>query len=92
MKFGSIDLTKLSFTIVMTRTVKDEKIDDKEEYLNVKIKITQVAINKILSPYDKANKIPKYVATPFPPLNFNQIGNKWPKKTIKAETWVYSVK
>ena len=78
-------MTKLSFTIVMTRTVKDEKIDDKEEYLNVKIKIIQVAINKILSPYDKANKIPKYVATPFPPLNFNQTGNKWPRKIHNEE-------
>ena len=85
MKFGSIDLTKLSFTIVMTRTVKDEKIDDKEEYLNVKIKITQVAINKILSPYDKANKIPKYVATPFPPLNLSQTGKMCAKKVTKAD-------
>ena len=35
--------------------------------------------------YDNANKIPKKVATPFPPLNFNQIGKRCPRKTNKAD-------
>ena len=30
-------------------------------------------------------RIPTYVATPFPPLNFSQIGNTWPKNTLSEE-------
>ena len=30
---------------------------------------------------EKDNKIPKNTATPFPPLNFNQIGKICPTKT-----------
>ena len=29
--------------------------------------------------------MPKYVATPLPPLNFNHTGNTCPMKTDKAE-------
>ena len=45
-------------------------------------------------PYIKftLKRIPTYVATPFPPLNFNQIGKTCPKKTIKAERCKYSEK
>ena len=32
-----------------------------------------------------ASKIPKKVATPFPPLNFNQIGNRCPRKANNAD-------
>ena len=50
-------------------------IDDSDEYL-VKTNITnqlviKIAPNKIFI----ENKIPTYVATPFPPLNLSQIGN-----------------
>ena len=31
------------------------------------------------------NNIPIYVATPFPPLNFNQIGNTCPINTVNDE-------
>ena len=62
-------------------TVKDENIEAKDEYLNIKNTTIQVAINKKLNWWDKANKIPRYVATPLPPLNFNHIGKIWPKKT-----------
>ena len=37
-------------------------------------------------------RIPTYVATPFPPLNFNQIGKRCPKKTERLETNIYSGK
>ena len=36
--------------------------------------------------------IPKYVATPFPPLNFTHIGNKCPKKTHSEEINIISGK
>ena len=65
-------------------TVIEENIDDTDEYLNIKDTTAHVNINKIPSDNDKANNIPKYVATPFPPLNCNQTGNICPKKTIKA--------
>ena len=64
------------------RTVSEENIDDNDEYLNIKDTTTQVKINKKLSCNDRANKIPRYVATPFPPRNLSQIGNMCPKKTI----------
>ena len=38
------------------------------------------------------NKIPTYVATPFPPLNFNQIGNTCPKKAHNEEMYIDSWK
>ena len=58
-KFGSIALTAFSLNKVITNTVKEENIDDNEEYLNIKETTTHVKINKILNPYDKANKIPR---------------------------------
>ena len=85
-KFGSIALMAFSLNTVTTSTVNEEKIEDKEEYLNIKDTIIHVKINKKLNPYDKANNMPRYVATPFPPLNLNQIGKICPKKAIKAES------
>ncbi len=58
-KFGSIALTTFSLNRVITRTVKEENIDDKEEYLKIKETVTQVKINKTLNPSDKANRIPR---------------------------------
>ena len=51
---------------------------------------SQVKINKILNWRDKANNIPRYVATPFPPLNFNQIGNRCPKNANRDAKWINS--
>ena len=59
MKFGSIALTAFSLNKVITNTVKEENIDDNEEYLNIKETTAHVKINKTLNPYDKANKIPR---------------------------------
>ena len=75
MKFGFIALIALNFNTEITKTVNEANIEDREEYLKIKETITHVKINKRLSVIEKANKIPKYVATPFPPLNFNHIGN-----------------
>ena len=59
MKFGSIALTAFSLNKVITSTVKEEKIDDKEEYLNINETATHVKINRKPSSYDKANNTPR---------------------------------
>ena len=38
-----------------------------------------------------ANRIPTYVATPFPPLNFNHIGNTWPRNALNEAKYKKSV-
>ena len=43
-----IDFKKFSLTKVTTSTVKDEKIDDTDEYLNINKTTSQVKINKKL--------------------------------------------
>ena len=58
-KFGLIALTAFSLNKVITNMVKEENIEDTEEYLNIKKTTTQVKINKILNAYDKANRIPR---------------------------------
>ena len=58
-KFGSSALIAFSLNKVTTNTAKEENIDDKEEYLNIRETANQVKINKALKPYDKANKIPR---------------------------------
>ena len=52
--------------------------DDKDDFLNIKaIKSHEI---KIIVPRNKlkANRHPRIVATPLPPLNFNQIGKQCP--------------
>ena len=72
--FGLIAKVTFSVIKVTINIVKEEKIDDNEEYLKIKETVNQVKINNAANPYDNAHKIPKKVATPFPPLNFNQTG------------------
>ena len=55
-------------------------IDDKDEYLKINKKINQTDPNIIANLKDKHKIMPKYVATPLPPLNFNQIGKICPTK------------
>ena len=47
----------------------------KEEYLEIKNIINQQIPNTKPKIIFKEKSIPTYVATPFPPLNFNQTGN-----------------
>ena len=75
-----------------TKTVNDENMDETEEYLNINETTSHVKINNKLNCKDKANNIPKYVATPFPPLNFSHTGNKCPKKTNNEEKRINSGK
>ena len=66
-----IIISLIKFT---TKTVNVAKIDDKEEYLNINETTIQVKINNKDKDKERAIIIPKYVATPLPPLNFNQTG------------------
>tara|TARA_B100000214_G_scaffold198548_1_gene143708 strand:+ start:597 stop:782 length:186 start_codon:yes stop_codon:yes gene_type:complete len=50
-------------------------IEESEENLYIKYVINQVIINIKDAIGLIITSIPTYVATPFPPLNFNQIGN-----------------
>ena len=69
-----IDFNTLTFIKETINTVKDANIDDKEEYLNTNETTNHVKINKKLNCKDKANNLPRYVASPLPHLNFNQRG------------------
>ena len=69
-----MEVRAVSLIELTTKTVNDPNIEDKEEYLKIRDTTNHVKINKKLNWIDKANNIPRYVATPFPPLNFNQIG------------------
>ena len=81
----SIDRIAVSFIKVITNTVKDENIEDRDEYRNISETISQVNVNSRLIGIDSAIKIPRYVATPFPPLNFNHIGKTCPKKARRHD-------
>jgi hypothetical protein len=59
-------------------------MDDSEEYLNKKDKVSHETPKIIANLYDKANIIPKYVATPFPPLKFNHTGKICPTRHASA--------
>ena len=74
-----------SFMKAIVNTVIEAKIEDKEEYLNIKATVIQVNINSNVKLYDRANKTPIKVATPFPPLNFSHIGKMCPRKTSNAD-------
>ena len=54
--------------------MKLDNNEDKDEYLEKKYTNNQLTIKINPKVIFIQNKIPKYVATPFPPLNFNQIG------------------
>ena len=66
-------------------TIKLPIIEEREENLNIKYVVNHVIINIKDAIGLIITSIPTYVATPFPPLNFNQIGKTCPKKTINAE-------
>ena len=64
-------------------TIKLPIIEEREENLNIKYVVNHVIINIKDAIGLIITSIPTYVATPFPPLNFNQIGNTWPIKILK---------
>ena len=64
-------------------TIKLPIIEEREENLNIKYVVNHVIINIKDAIGLIITSIPTYVATPFPPLNFNQIGNTCPIKILK---------
>ena len=82
----------ISLNELTMKTVRAANIDDKEEYLKMRDITNHVNINSKLNWIDKANRIPRYVATPLPPLNCNQMGNMWPKKVERHDKWTKSLK
>ena len=83
---------QLLIIIVQNKTVKDPIIQDSEEYLKIKnIKIQEIP-KTIANGKDKAIIIPRYTATPCPPLNFNQTGKICPIKQINADKKTKSLK
>ncbi len=83
---------KVSLIKFTTNTVNEANIEDNDEYLNINKTTSQVNTKRKLNWKDSAVIAPKYVATPFPPLNFNQIGNICPKKVIRHANWTNSGK
>ena len=69
-----------------------ETIEAKDEYLVIKTTKNQEIQKNNPKLKDKTKIIPKYVATPFPPLNFNQTGKTCPMKQINADREVKSSK
>ena len=89
---NSVEFIKVSFMKFTTKTVKEANIEDTDEYLNIRVITNQVNANKKNSCNDKAASIPTKVATPLPPLNFNQIGKRCPKKADKQDNSINSGK
>jgi len=77
--------SKLSSKNETKKIISAETIEDKEEYFVMNaIKIQDKQKNNP-SFKEKAKTIPKQVATPFPPLNFNQTGNMCPRNAIRPD-------
>ena len=68
-----------------SKIITEDTNEDKEEYFEM-YKITTQLITKMNPRFnEKAKRIPRYTAIPFPPLNLNQIGKICPRKHDKAE-------
>ena len=59
-----------------------EEIDEYFVIYKIKDQQTIKVIPKLI---DKAKRIPRKAAIPFPPLNFNQIGNTCPRRHKRAD-------
>lgn len=64
--------------IVLSGKVKPAHIEPNETYLVANNTITNTRTQNIAAGKLTAKIIPKRVATPLPPLNPANIGNKWP--------------
>jgi hypothetical protein len=67
------------------KIINEERIEDKEEYFVIVATIIQETQKNNPSFRDKTKIIPRYVATPLPPLNFIQTGNICPRKAIRPD-------
>ena len=76
---------KVSLTRFIINTLNVANTDDTDEYLKISKITTQVNINSKDSWIESAVMMPRYVATPFPPLNLSQNGNTWPKNARRND-------
>ena len=67
------------------KTIIEETIEAKDANLKSKDKVIQLTPKTKKKLKDNAKITPRYVATPLPPLNFNQTGKMCPIKQINAE-------
>ena len=67
------------------QTIIEAIIDDNEAYLKIIIVINHATPNIRPNKNEIPKIIPKYVATPFPPLNLSQMGKICPMKQIKPD-------
>ena len=78
-------ILKLFKVAEYNKTIIDEISEDKEEYFEIHKTINQLITKTNPRWIENAKRTPRYTAIPFPPLNFNQIGNTWPRKHKRAE-------
>ena len=82
---------QILFSILRGNAKNNEEVtetkDDKDDRLEIRADIIQIIQQKEKSQKFRAPVIPRKVATPFPPLNLLNIGNKCPKKTKIPENW-----
>ena len=67
--FGDIPKIKKKRTSAMW--IKEDKVWKQKDFADDQEKVDEKGKKS-----DNANNMPRYVATPFPPLNFNQIGKR----------------
>ena len=65
-------------------TVLADNIAESDDLLKITATSIQIKQAEIPDMGERARIIPRNVATPFPPLNFDQTGNKCPKKTARV--------
>ena len=73
-------------------TEKAPIIEANDEYLKIRAIIIQDKTKINPKGNDNAIIIPRYTATPFPPLKLNQTGNICPIKQISADKKIKSLK
>ena len=75
----------MSINIEKIQTDIDPIIDDKDAYLKIIATSNQVKPKIIPNEKEIPKMMPRYTATPFPPLNFNHNGKICPIKQINAD-------
>ena len=79
-------ILKLFKIIEYKKIINVDMSEDKDEYFDRYKTIIQLMTKINPKEIEKAKRIPRYTAIPFPPLNFNQIGKICPRKHKRAES------
>ncbi len=73
-------------TTIITDKAEDIK-DATDEYLDHQATINQEMHTKVQRKKSSTKRIPKNVATPFPPLKKRNTEKRWPQNTPRAAKW-----